>query len=66
MKSPDGTRTQYLYENDPQGNRIVDYKITDKNGKVLLNKSQTFEVINENKFISFFCSIHIINVLLNI
>ena len=52
MKSPDGTRTQYLYENDPQGNRIVDYKIIDKNGKVLLNKSQTFEVINENKFIS--------------
>ncbi len=52
MKSPDGTRTQYLYENDPQGNRIVDYKITDKNGKVLLNKSQTFEVVNENKFIS--------------
>ena len=52
MKSPDGTRTQYLYENDPQGNRIVDYKITDKNGNVLMNKSQTFEIINENKFIS--------------
>lgn len=52
MTSPDGTRTQYLYENDPLGNRIVDYKITDKNGKVLLNKSQTFEVINENKFIT--------------
>ena len=52
LKSPDGTRTQYLYENDPQGNRIVDYKITDKNGKVLLNKSQTFEVISENKFIT--------------
>ena len=52
MTSPEGVRTQYLYENDPQGNRIVDYKITDKNGKVLLNKSQTFEVINENKFIS--------------
>ena len=52
MKSPDGTRTQYLYENDPQGNRIVDYKITDKNGNVLMNKSQTFEIISENKFIS--------------
>lgn len=52
MTSPEGVRTQYLYENDPQGNRIVDYKITDKSGKVLLNKSQTFEVINENKFIS--------------
>lgn len=52
LVSPEGVRTQYLYENDPQGNRIVDYKITDKSGKVLLNKSQTFEVINENKFIS--------------
>lgn len=52
MTSPEGVRTQYLYENDPQGNRIVDYKITDKNGKVLLNKSQTFEIINDNKFIS--------------
>lgn len=52
MISPEGVRTQYLYENDPQGNRIVDYKITDKSGKVLLNKSQTFEEINENKFIS--------------
>lgn len=52
MTSPEGVRTQYLYENDPQGNRIVDYKITDKNGKIILNKSQTFEVINENKFIS--------------
>ena len=52
MTSPDGTRTQYLYENDPQGNRIVDYKITDKNGNILLNKSQTFEIINDKKFIT--------------
>ena len=28
LKSLDGTRTEYLYENDPQGNRIIDYKIT--------------------------------------
>lgn len=52
MTSLDGTRTQYLYENDPKGNRISDYKITDKNGNVLLNNSTSFEVINENKFIS--------------
>lgn len=52
MKSLDGTRTQYLYENDPQGNRIIDYKITDKNGKELLNYSQSFEVIDDNTFIS--------------
>ena len=52
MTSPLGVRTQYLYEDDPQGNRIVDYKITDKNGKVLLNNSESFEVVDKNKFIS--------------
>lgn len=52
MTSLDGTKTEYLYENDPQGNRILDYKITDKKGKTLLNLSEAFEVINKNKFIS--------------
>ena len=52
MTSNDGTRTQYHYEDDPQGNRIIDYKITDKDGNVLMNDKQTFEVINENKFVS--------------
>ena len=52
MKSLDGTRTQYLYENDPQGNRIIDYKITDEKGKTLLNYSQSFEVVDDNHFIS--------------
>lgn len=52
MVSIDGTRTDYLFENDENGNRISDYKITDKNGKVLLNKSATFEVVSPNKIIS--------------
>ncbi len=52
MKSANGTRTQFLYEEDPKGNRIIDYKITDKNGKVLMGNSQTFEVIDDNHFIS--------------
>lgn len=52
MVSLDGTRTDYLYENDENGNRISDYKITDKNGRVLLNKSATFEVVSPNKIIS--------------
>ena len=52
MESVDGTKTSYLYEDDPEGNRISDYKITDKNGKVLLNNSKTFEVVGENKFIT--------------
>lgn len=52
LTSLDGTKTNYLYENDPEGNRILDYKITDKNGKTLLNISEAFEVINQNKFIT--------------
>ena len=36
MKSANGTRTQFLYEDDPKGNRILDYKITDKNRKILI------------------------------
>ena len=52
MKSLDGTRTQYLYENDPQGNRIIDYKITDEKGKTLLNYSQSFEVIDDKHYVS--------------
>ncbi len=52
MVSIDGTKTEYLYENDENGNRISDYKITDRNGNVLLNKSATFEVVSPNKIIS--------------
>ncbi len=50
--SPDGTRSQYLYEDDPQGNRIIDYKITNENGKVIYQNSQTFEKISDTKFIT--------------
>lgn len=52
FESLDGTKTQYEYFDDPQGNRICNYVITDKSGKALLNSSQTFEVVSENKFIS--------------
>lgn len=52
MKSANGTRTRFLYEDDPKGNRILDYKNTDKNGKILMGLSQTFEVIDDNHFIS--------------
>lgn len=52
LTSLDGTNTKYRYEDDPSGNRIIDYKITDKDGKVLMNDSQTFEVLSDNKFVS--------------
>lgn len=50
LRSVDMTRTQFRYEDDPKGNRIVDYKITTPDGKVLMNQSQSFEVLGENKF----------------
>ena len=50
MRSTDMTRTQYRYEDDPMGNRIIDYKITAPDGKVLMNQSQSFEVLDENTF----------------
>lgn len=50
MRSPDMTRTQFRYEDDPNGNRIIDYKITTLDGKVLMNQSQAFEVLGDNKF----------------
>ncbi len=52
LESFDGTKTTYEYLDDPQGNRISKYKIVDKDGKVLMNKEQFFDVISENKFIS--------------
>ena len=51
-ESFDGTKTKFEYLNDPQGNKVSKYQITDKNGKVLMNKEQFFDVISENKFIS--------------
>lgn len=52
LVSLDGTKTFYRYEDDKDGNRIMDYRIVDKNGKELLNHSVTFEVVDENHFVS--------------
>lgn len=54
MESLDGTRTQYKYKDDPKGNRYMQYKITTKDGEVLLNNKKTFEVISDNEFKSTF------------
>ena len=50
--SPDGIKTVYRYENDPLGNNIMDYKIIDKKGNVLMNQSSSFEVRDENHFVT--------------
>ena len=52
--SPDGTETNYYYEETPEGMKINEYKITDKDGSVLLNQRRTFMPVagNPDKFIS--------------
>ena len=50
--SPEGVRTEYFYESSPDGLEILNYKITDKDGKVLMNREQTFQKVDENNFVS--------------
>ena len=52
MTSLDGTKTHYLLEQDDKGNKILEYKITDKNGKVLMNLNKTMERVGDNKIVS--------------
>lgn len=50
MPSLNGTQTDFLLKEDKNGNRTVNYKITDKDNKVLYEDLRTFEVLGENKF----------------
>ncbi|MCQ2738698.1 MAG: hypothetical protein MJ237_00565 [bacterium] len=49
--SPEGVKTDYYVEESDKL-KITDYKITDKDGKELINVHQTFERVSDNKFIS--------------
>lgn len=48
--SPDGTRTYVQSIEDKFGNTRSIYKITDKDGNVLLDRTQTFTILSENRF----------------
>lgn len=50
LQGTDGTKTDYFYSESPKGERLSVTKITDKDGKVLLNNSQKFRVIDGNHF----------------
>lgn len=54
MQSLDGTRTQYSYKDTPKGDRSLHYKVTDKDGKVLMDNKKSFTVVSENEFKSTF------------
>ena len=50
--SPAGTKTEYYYESSLDGLEVINYKITDKNGKILMDREQTFQKTDENNFVS--------------
>lgn len=52
LTSLDGTKTEYISKEDKNGNKKSKYKITDKNGNVLLDKTSSLKKLDENKFIS--------------
>lgn len=52
LESLDGTKTEYAIGEDDKGNRLLEYKITDKDGKVLMNLNKTLERVGDNKVIS--------------
>lgn len=50
LTSLDGTVTDFVYADDKSGNRYIYQKITDKNGVVLSETSNTFRILEENHF----------------
>lgn len=52
FESLDGTKTNYEFTEDKQGNRKIDYTITDKTGNTLYSNKESFKVIDENTFFS--------------
>jgi len=48
--SLDGTTTNYRYKETPEGSYSSNYKITDKNGTVLLDEARTFTVLDNQHF----------------
>lgn len=52
LTSLDGTKTEYISKEDKDGNKKSKYKITDKDGNVLLDKTSSLKKLDENKFIS--------------
>ena len=52
LTSINGTKNQYVFIEDPQGQRLVKTRIIDKDGNILFTNKQVFKKINENHFIS--------------
>jgi len=52
FKSPDGTKTDYQYSEDKNGNKKLLYKIIDKDGKELMSTERDYQKVSDNLSIS--------------
>ena len=55
LTSPDGTKTDSFCEED-ENFKLTELKITNENGKNLINVKQTFQKLSDNKYISSICA----------
>ena len=46
----DGSKTNYIYADDKDGNRFLHYNITDKDGNVTFKTEKKFKVLSENHY----------------
>ncbi len=52
FESPSGVKSDYTYEESPDGMRIIDYTIKTSDGKTILDVHNTFRKVSENHYIS--------------
>ena len=52
LTSPDGIKTDYYYKSTSDKTKIVDYKIADKKGNVLLQQHNTYQQISDNHVVT--------------
>lgn len=53
VESLNGTKTQTVYADDVQGNRLSYYRVTDANGKVLYENTEKFKKISDDHYQTF-------------
>ena len=46
----DGSKTNYVYSDDKDGNRFLHYNITDKDGNITFKTEKKFKVLSENHY----------------
>lgn len=52
FESAEGIKTKFSYYDDAKGNRLLSYKIIDKDGKLLLNNKEIYKILPDGTAVS--------------